>query len=98
MEPIRVLQVFTNLNRGGAEAMIMNYYHNIDRSKVQFDFLVHREEKGAFEDEIETLGGKIYRMPAIYPCNFKMYKQKLKTFFSEHPEYKIVHGHVSELG
>ncbi|MEG1297188.1 MAG: glycosyltransferase, partial [Niameybacter sp.] len=38
------------------------------------------------------------RMPAIYPCNFKMYKQKLKTFFSEHPEYKIVHGHVSELG
>ena len=53
------------MNRGGAETMIMNYYRNIDRSKVQFDFLVHREEKGAYEDEIKSLGGNIYRMPNI---------------------------------
>ena len=29
--------------------MVMNYYRNIDRSKVQFDFIVHREERGAYD-------------------------------------------------
>ena len=35
--------VFTIMNRGGAETMVMNYYRHIDRSRLQFDFLVHRE-------------------------------------------------------
>ena len=43
-DPIRVLQVVTHMNRGGLESMIMNYYRNIDRSKIQFDFLTHRPE------------------------------------------------------
>ena len=42
-EPIRVLHVVTYMGRGGLETMIMNYYRNIDRSKVQFDFLTHRD-------------------------------------------------------
>lgn len=98
MEPIRVLQCFTIMNRGGAETMIMNYYRNIDRNKIQFDFLVHREEKGAYEDEIEKLGGKIYRMPNIHPKNFKEYKKLIAKFLKEHKEYKIIHGNFSELG
>lgn len=98
MEPIRVLQCFTIMNRGGAETMIMNYYRNIDRSKVQFDFLVHREEKGAYEDEIKSLGGRIYRMPNIHPKNFSSYKKEIAKFLNEHKEYKIIHGNFSELG
>ena len=98
MEPIRVLNLFTIMNRGGAETMVMNYYRNIDRTKVQFDFLVHRQERGAYEDEIESLGGKIYRMIPIYPQNFSKYKKMLHQFFSEHKEYKIIHSHMSELG
>lgn len=34
VEPIRILNLFTIMNRGGAETMVMNYYRNIDRSKV----------------------------------------------------------------
>ena len=98
MEPIRVLQCFTIMNRGGAETMIMNYYRNIDRSKVQFDFFVHREEKGAYEDEIKSLGGNIYRMPNIHPKNFSRYKKEITKFLNEHKEYKIIHGNFSELG
>ena len=49
MEPVRVLNLFTIMNRGGAETMVMNYYRKINRAKVQFDFLVHREEEGAIE-------------------------------------------------
>jgi len=96
-KPIRILQVITIMNRGGAECMIMNYYNTIDRSKVQFDFLVHRDEKGAFEDDIESMGGKIYRMPAISPSNYSDYKRKLDAFFKEHKEYKIVHSHLNAL-
>ena len=60
---IHVLQVIHSMNMGGAENMIMNLYRSIDREVIQFDFLVHSNEKGIFEDEIEKLGGKIYRAP-----------------------------------
>ena len=97
-DPIRVLMLFTNMNRGGAESMVMSYYRNIDRSKVQFDFLVHRPERGAYEDEIEQLGGRIYRLIPFHPFTFGKYKKLVRQFFNEHPEYQIIHGHCSELG
>lgn len=96
--PIRVLNLFTIMDRGGAETMVMNYYRHVDRTKVQFDFLVHREQPGVYEDEIKSLGGRIYRMCPIYPQNFARYKRDIRAFFQEHPEYKIVHSHMSELG
>ena len=97
-EPIRILNLFTIMDRGGAETMVMNYYRNIDRSKVQCDFMVHREERGAYDDEIESLGGRIYRMRPIYPRNFIAYDHDLERFFDEHTEYRVIHSHMSELG
>lgn len=92
MTTTRVLQVVTHMERGGLESMLMNYYRHIDREKVQFDFLVHRQERAAFDDEIESLGGKIYRLPRLVPWS-KAYLSELKCFFDEHPEYEVVHVH-----
>ena len=50
-EPLRILHCVVNMNRGGAETLIMNIYRNIDRSKVQFDFLTSAE--GVFDNEIK---------------------------------------------
>ena len=61
--PLRILHVVVNMNRGGAETLIMNLYRNIDSSKVQFDFLTCKA--GAFDDEIIKMGGKIHRIPYI---------------------------------
>ena len=97
-EPIRILNLFTIMNRGGAETMVMNYYRVIDKSKIQFDFMVHRQERGAYDDEIEAMGGRIFRMCPIYPQNLFRYKRMLKEFFDNHPEYLILHSHMSELG
>ena len=97
-QPIRILMLFTVMNRGGAETMVMNYYRNIDRSRVQFDFMVHRAERGAYDDEIEELGGKIYRMIPLHPFTFGKYKKQISEFFDRHPEYRIIHGHCSESG
>lgn len=96
--PVRVLMLFTILNRGGAETMVMNYYRNIDREKVQFDFAVHRQERGAYEDEIESLGGRIYRFMPLNPLTFRQYERQISQFFDEHPEYRIIHGQCSESG
>lgn len=93
-EPIRVLQVFALMNRGGAETMIMNLYRSIDRSRVQFDFIVHTEEECAYDAEIESLGGTIYRMPKYTGKNHITYKKRWREFFGEHREYQIIHGHV----
>ena len=89
---IRILQVVTHMNRGGLETMLMNYYRHIDREKIQFDFLVHRQERAAYDDEIESLGGIIYRLPVLNPFS-SVYKSTLEKFFEEHSEYTIIHVH-----
>ena len=91
-QQIRILHVVTYMGRGGLETMIMNYYRHLDRNKVQFDFLVHRDFRADYDDEIEALGGKIYRLPQLVPWS-KCYLNALERFFRAHPEYKIVHVH-----
>ena len=90
--PIRILHVVTYMGRGGLESMLMNYYRHIDRDRVQFDFLTHRSFRADFDDEIESLGGKIYHLPRLVPWN-PSYRNALNHFFTEHKEYKIVHVH-----
>lgn len=100
-EPIRVLQVIGRMDRGGIETMIMNLYRNIDREKVQFDFLAHYGREAAYNDEIRALGGRIYEMPAlkdetnVYYWRIFDYIKALKKFFKEHKEYKVVHCHMT---
>lgn len=65
----------------------MNYYRNIDRTRVQFDFLVHRDFEADYDKEIKELGGKIYRLPPLNPFN-KDYLSKLDAFFKKHKELK----------
>ena len=83
------------MNRGGAETMLMNYYRNIDRSRVQFDFLLTEQNRCQYEDEIEQLGGKVYRVPLLSFNNPFPYIKGVKCFLFEHPDYRIVHSHTS---
>jgi len=93
-EPLRVLQVFSEMNRGGAETMIMNLYRHIDKTKIQFDFVVHTKEKCEFDEEIENHGGIIYRVPRYIGKNHFEYIDSWKNFFINHQDYKIIHGHI----
>lgn len=91
----RVLEVFHIMNRGGAETLIMNLYRNIDRSRIQMDFVVHSKEPGIYDDEIKRLGGKIYYCPSYEVKNHFQYKKWWENFFAQHSEYTIVHGHAT---
>lgn len=94
---IRVLQCVNIMDRAGLETMLMNYYRCIDRTQIQFDFLTHRKEIGQYETEIESLGGRVYHAPRLYPQNYPDYFKWMKQFFTEHPEYKIVHSHIDSM-
>lgn len=91
---IRVLHVVTSMNVGGIETFLMNLYRNIDKRKVQFDFLVHRSEEGFFDNEIKKSGGKIYYAPKINPFRQREYEEYLVSFF-KNASYQTVHSHIN---
>lgn len=91
---IRVLHVIGAMDRGGAETLIMNLYREIDREQIQFDFMVHEDRQCDYDSEIETLGGKIYRVPRFNGPNALSYKKAFRDFFREHDEHDVVHGHI----
>ena len=96
MQPIRVLQISYAMDLGGAETLLMNLYRNIDRTKVQFDFLLHCPDESAYEKEILSLGGKIYRIPRYLGINKFSYERNLSGFLKAHPEHLIIHDHLMD--
>ena len=90
---IRILNVVSTMDMGGAETLIMNLYRNIDREKVQFDFLCHNRIEAKYTDEIRSMGGKMFMVNGITHGGFFKYKKSLYNFFKEHPEYQTVHSH-----
>lgn len=93
-EPIRVAHILGKMVGGGVESFIMNYYRNIDRTKIQFDFIIDSDSTVVPRDEIESLGGKIIEIPP-YQKIFK-YIKVLKKVLKEN-NYKIVHSHLNSL-
>ncbi|MBQ8298757.1 MAG: glycosyltransferase family 1 protein [Clostridia bacterium] len=88
----RILHLSGTMNMGGQETLIMNIYRNIDRSEVQFDFVVNTEERCFFEDEIEKLGGKVYRVPRLIHI-FKHWKELSKIL--KENKYDVIHRHTA---
>ncbi len=74
----RLLCIIGNMNAGGAETFLMKVYRALDRSKYQMDFCINVAEKCFYEDEITSLGGKIFRIPAKSE-NMEEFKNKLKA-------------------
>lgn len=97
-EPIRVLHILQRMEAGGTQALLMNIYRKIDRTKVQFDFLVVYKEKQFYDDEIEKMGGHIYKLSFREDLNLPKFQKDLAVFFAQHHEYKIVHCHAYTMG
>nr|BAU04020.1 glycosyltransferase family 1 [Streptococcus parauberis]BAU04038.1 glycosyltransferase family 1 [Streptococcus parauberis]BAU04075.1 glycosyltransferase family 1 [Streptococcus parauberis] len=94
MKPIRVLHMIGSLNLGGSQALIMNIYRNIDRTQIQFDFIIDHPSMNYYQDEIERLGGRVYSFPTFTGRNVRNVRNEWDKFFKEHVEYSIIHFHV----
>lgn len=92
----RILHVMSNISvASGVSSMVMNYYRNIDREKIQFDFLVAKKTINSYDTEIKQLGGRIYysgnplALKTIYSSN-----RYFKYFFKNNiDKYIAVHLH-----
>lgn len=91
-ELIRVLQCTGALNMGGAETMIMNVYREIDKSKIQFDFVVAGDEIGYYENEATTLGAHIHHITKRSESVYKHLKELCAVV--KKGQYKIAHFHT----
>ena len=92
---VRVLQVIGLACGGGVESVIMNYYHNIDKDKVQFDFVVHKNPLKSFVDEAEKYGGKVYEVTP-YTKNIFAFTYEIYTII-KNGHYNIVHSNMNSL-
>lgn len=91
---LRVLHIANaRMGSGGTETFLMNIYRNIDRNKIQFDFVVFSDEHGMHEKEIEEMGGRIFRVTRKQDGLFKNLKQIYNIV--KQNDYIIVHRHCA---
>ena len=92
---IRVLEVFREpMANGGQESFLMNMYRNMDRTKVQLDFLTPFTcDNPDLKMEIESMGGKVFTYDHPFgENNNAVFKESVQDFLANHP-YSIVHFH-----
>ena len=80
-------------NLGGIETYLINYYRKLNKDNIQFDFTNIYPNKLCFQDEIEQLGGKIYKVSNYYKHPFKYIKEVKKIIRDKH--YKIIHCNMN---
>ena len=81
-KPVRVLHYIKHLESGGGETLLYNIYQNIDRSQVQFDFLVNDSKEEKLDRKISRLGGRkivlIKKEPVFTPLKILLVIIELK--------------------
>lgn len=96
-KPKRILHITEMLSAAGIESFIMNIYRNIDREKVQFDFLVLRDQKEFYDEEISALGGKKYCIHSNIENTLLRIldeSRKIEKFLKKN-HYDVVHIHYT---
>lgn len=91
---IRVAVIIGKMHSGGKKNLVMEYYRNIDRTKVQFDFICDRDSNAIPKKEIESLGGKVY---IVEPYQHLLKNMKDTYNVLKNGNYDIVHGYNNTI-
>ena len=94
-EPIRVLQIVGIACNGGVEAVVLNYYRHMDKSKVQFDFVVHKHPEENFVAEVKKGGGRLYEVTP-YTQNIFAFTHEIYRIIKD-GNYDIVHSNMNSM-
>lgn len=86
----RIAVIMGKMHSGGKKNLVMEYYRNIDRSKMQFDFICDTDSNAIPKEEIEQLGGRIYEV-APYQ-NIVRNLIDIRNVCMKN-KYRIIHGY-----
>ena len=89
----KVLQIGMTDNLGGIENYLINYYRNIDKTKVQFDFINIYPNDLCFQDELISGGSKVYKVSNYYKHPIKYIKEVKKIIKDNN--YEIIHCNMN---
>ncbi len=93
----RLLCLLSGMNAGGAESFLMKMYRNIDRFRYQMDFCINVKEKCFYEDEILSMGGRIYRIPSKSE-NLQAFKKQLAAIVADNGYAHVLRITSSGMG
>lgn len=93
-KPIKVAQIMGKLWAGGVEMVVFNYYREIDKSKIQFDFYYDSDSTVEPPQELIDMGARFIKIPPYQ--RLPEYLKTLNRYFKEN-EYTIVHSHINTL-
>lgn len=94
-QPIRVLHILKNLQRGGVEQFLLNQYRILKTKNVRFDFCLYgpdsSKDDGYMIQTFQSMGSRFFYLP--YPNkHFFNFKKKFTQTLKEQ-NYQIVHCH-----
>lgn len=92
---IKVLHVVSYLGSGGVETFLYNHYNNMNSANIQFDFIVHGDSKGLYEEKFAEMGSTIYHVTPRKSNLFKNVKQIKNIIKSNY--YDIIHVHIEKM-
>ena len=89
---IRILHIISSLETGGGvQQLLLNYYNNIDRMQIKFDFIVHGDRIGSLEQEVNELGSTVYHVTPKKVSFIKNFIEINKVI--KEGKYDVVHCH-----
>lgn len=93
----RLLCILSTMNAGGAETFLMKIYRCLDREKYQLDFCINAPDKCFYEDEIISMGGRIFRIPTKSD-DLKKFKADLYRIIKEEKYAYVLRITSSAMG
>ena len=93
----RILVILSSMNAGGAETFLMKLYRAFDKTKYQLDFCINVKEKCFYEDEINALGGRVYRIPSKSE-NLKEFRKQLYSIIKDEKYERVLRITSNAMG
>lgn len=93
-QPSRVLHFVPGFRLGGIESLLMSLYRSLDKSMMQFDFIVDTLDTLPEFDEIRAAGGRVFQMGRYLdnPFRYQVKIEKILAAYSK--EYIALHCHT----
>ena len=86
--------IIGKMDSGGKKNLVMEYYRHIDKNKIQFDFICDSDSKAIPDEEIKSLGGRVYIIPPYQKILANMREMKRICKANKYP---IMHAWNSTM-